>query len=181
MCVYFCHLKMSRNKILVLACKVGFRSTVNERNIESFNNDYFELTDNGVNISNIDWFDEENFQNEIDNLIAFSREIKNKIKGVILVYVKGPNDNVETGKYHVSSKEWSYSPCEINISIKQKDKEKPKPLTENEKIALFREYWDAKHAAPKKNEIYKGFRIGSFYTAAMKNEDLITALRDIMQ
>ena len=31
---------------------------------------------------------------EIENLIAFSREIKNKIKGVILVYVKSPNDDL---------------------------------------------------------------------------------------
>ena len=168
-------------KILVLACKLQFRSTINETSIESFNNDFFELTDNGVSVNGIDWFEQDHFQEEIENLIAFSREIKNKIKGVVLVYVRSPNDNIETGKYHITSKEWSYSPCEINISVKAKEKEKPKVLTESEKLALFKEYWDTKKTAPKKNEIYKGFRIGTFYTSAMKNEDLIAALKDIMQ
>ena len=45
---------------------------------------------------------------------------------------------------------------------------------------MFREYWEAKHTAPAKNEIYKGFKVGLFYTSAMKNQDLIAALRDIM-
>lgn len=169
------------SKVLVLACKVSFRSTINEESISSFTNDYFELNDNMVNISMIDWFDQGNFEEQIDNLITFSREIKNKIKGDVLVYVKGSDDSVMSGKYHITSKEWGFIRCDINISVRQDKKEKPKQLTEEEKVALFREYWDVKHTAPAKNEIYKGFRIGAFYTSAMKNEDLIAALRDIMQ
>ena len=168
-------------RILVLSCKVSFRSTINEESISSFANDYFELDDNTVNISSVDWFDQGNFEEQIDNLITFAREIKNKIKGDVLVYVKGADDSVTTGKYHITSKEWGFSRCDINITVRQGKKEKPKQLTEEEKVALFREYWEAKHTAPAKNEIYKGFRIGSFYTSAMKNEDLIAALKDIMQ
>ena len=171
---------MTDSKILVLACKIAFKSTINEQSIEHFTNDYFEITDNGINVSVVDWFDKSNFEDEIDNLIAFSREIKNKIKGDVLVYIKSSDDSVNTGRYKITNKEWSYSNCDINISVRQKDKAKPKALTENEKLALFREYWEAKHAAPKKNEIYKGFHIGSFYTSAMKNEDLIATLKDIM-
>ena len=172
---------MTDSKVLVLACKILFKSTVNESNISSFVNDYFELNENGVSVNSVDWFDRENFENEIDNLIAFSKEIKNKIKGDVLVYVKNEDDSVVTGRYKISTKEWKYSNCDVNITVKQKQKEKPKILTENEKIALFKEYWDNKHAAPKKSEIYKGFHIGQFYTSAMKNEDLIAALKDIMQ
>ena len=168
-------------KVLVLACKVAFRSTINEESISSFTNDYFELEDNQVNVSMVDWFDQGNFEEQIDNLITFAREIKNKIKGDVLVYVKGADDSVTTGKYHITTKEWGFSRCDINITVRQDKKEKPKQLTEEEKVALFREYWDSKHTAPAKNEIYKGFRIGAFYTTAMKNEDLIAALKDIMQ
>lgn len=172
---------MTETKVLVLACKIAFKSTINESNIESFANDYFEITDNGVNVSGIDWYDKDNFEEELENLITFSREIKNKIKGDVLVYVKSGDDSVQTGRYKLTSKEWSYSTCDINISVRQKDKAKPKALSETEKIQLFREYWENKHTAPKKNEIYKGFHIGQFYTTAMKNQDLIAALRDIMQ
>lgn len=174
-------MSVKSTQVLVLACKLQFKSSIDDVNIESFNNDFFELTDNGVSVNGIDWFDRDHFQEEIENLITFSREIRNKIKGVILVYIKSPNDSVETGKYHITTKEWSYSPCEINISVRSKEKERPKTLTESEKLALFKEYWDTKKTAPRKNEIYKNFRIGAFYTAAMKNEDLITALKDIMQ
>ena len=172
---------MTDSKVLVLACKIMFKSTINESSIGSFANDYFELSDNGVSVNGIDWFDKENFEAEMYNLIAFSKEIKNKLKGDILVYVKNSDDSVQTGRYKINSKEWSYSTCDINISVKQKDKAKPKVLSEAEKIALFKEYWDTKHSAPKKSEIYKGFHIGQFYTSAMKNEDLIAALKDIMQ
>ena len=172
---------MTDTKVLVLACKIGFKSTINESSITSFVNDYFELSDNGVNINSVDWFDKDNFEAELDSLITFSKEIKNKIKGDVLVYVKHSDDSVQTGRYKLSSKEWTYSNCDISISVKQKDKQKPKVLSENEKIALFKEYWDNRHSAPKKSEIYKGFHIGQFYTSAMKNEDLIAALKDIMQ
>ena len=167
-------------KVLVLACKIRFRNTINEEAISSFANDYFELNENEVSISTIDWFDRDNFEEQVDNLITFSREIKNKIKGDVLVYVKSADDSVMTGKYHITAKEWSFSKCDLNISVRSERKEKPKQLTEEEKIALFREYWENKHEAPTKNEIYKGFRIGAFYTAAMKNEELISSLKDIM-
>lgn len=167
-------------KILVLACKIKFRNTVNEQNISAFNNDYFELGENDVNVSIVDWIDQHDFEEQVDNLIAFSREIRNKIKGDVLVYIRGSDDSVATGKYHVGSKEWGFTRCDINISVKQPSKDKPKQLTEEEKIALFREYWQAKHTVPGKNEIYKGFKIGGFYSTAMKNEDLIAALKDIM-
>lgn len=168
------------SKVLVLACKIKFKSTINEQSITSFTNDYFELSDNDVSVNGIDWFDKDNFEENLENLISFAHDIKNKLKGDVLVYVKTSDDAVNTGKYHITSKGWKYSTCEINISVKAAAKDKPKALTEEEKIALFREYWENKHSAPAKNEIYKGFRIGAFYTTAMKNEDLITLLKDIM-
>ena len=168
------------SRVLILACKLKFKSSIDESRIESFNNDYFELNDNEVNVSVVDWIEQENLEEQIDNLISFSREIKNKISGDVLVYVRTPNESINTGKYHVNSKEWGFTKCEINISVRKPSKDKAKQLTENEKIALFREYWNTKHTAPSKNEIYKGFKVGSFYNTAMKNEELIAALRDIM-
>ena len=171
---------MNSEKVLVLSCKVNFNSTVNEQALSNYNNNYFEVLENEVNIANIDWFDKGSFEEEIGSLIAFSGEIKNKIKGDVLVYTKYSDDRVETGKYHITTKGLKYSPCDVSISVRKEKKEKPKQLTEEEKIALFREYWEKKHSAPGKSEIYKGFRIGSFYATAMKNEDLIAALKGIM-
>jgi len=168
------------NKVLILACHIKFRSTVDESKISNFSNDYFELSENEINASVVDWVEQERFEEQIDNLIAFSREIRNKITGDVLVYVRSSTDAINTGKYHITSKEWGYTKCDINISVKKPASDKPKQLTEAEKIAKFREYWEAKHEAPAKNEIYKGFKVGQFYTTAMKNQDLITALRDIM-
>ena len=167
-------------KILVLACRIKFKNTVDETKIGSFSNDYFEISENEINASIIDWVEQGRFEEQVENLIAFSREIKNKISGDVLVYVRSPNDAINTGKYHITTKEWGFTKCDINISVRKPAKDKPKQLTDPEKLALFREYWQAKHSAPAKNEIYKGFKVGLFYTSAMKNEDLITALKDIM-
>ena len=83
-------------RVLVLACKIKFRNTINEEAISSFSNDYFELNENEVSVSIVDWFDRDNFEEQVDNLITFSREIKNKIKGDVLVYVKSADESVMT-------------------------------------------------------------------------------------
>lgn len=172
---------MSDNdKVLVLSTKLAFKNSVPDTLLSEWSSDYFEITEADVQVTSVDWFDKDDFEDAINKLQAFGKRIKNKVKGDILVFVKSEDESVRTGKYKLSTSKNSFEECDLAISVKREVKAKPKQLTENEKIDLFRDYWNEKNKEPSKGEVYKGFRIGTFYASAMKNENVIELLRQIM-
>lgn len=167
------------SKVLVLKSKITLASSLSQQILSEFNNDYFAIEENNVFVPEIDWFSKESFEEELDNLRVFAKRLKNKIKGDVLVYVK-EQDNIYQGRYKVSQTKIDFEQCELNVNVKKEKAEKTKPLTESEKLDLFREYWDKKQEAPGKSEVYKGFRIGAFYTTMMKNQNTIEVMNQIM-
>ena len=168
------------SKVLVLSSKLTLDSSITQQHLSEFSNMYFDIVENEVVVPNIDWFDRATFEDELDELRVFIKQVKNKIKGEILVYVKEGEDNTYQGRYKVSPKEIEFEQCELNIAVKKQKPEKQKMLTEAEKIDLFREFWDEKQTVPGKNEVYKGFRIGTFFNSMMKNQNTIEILNQIM-
>lgn len=168
------------SKVFVLTTKLTLDSTISQQHLSEFNNMYFAIDENSISVSNVDWFNKDSFEEELDNLITFIKQIKNKIKGEILVYVKDGDDVFYQGRYKVSTKAIDFEQCELNINVKKAKGEKPKTLTEAEKLDLFREYWEEKQKVPGKSEVYKGFRLGTFFVNMMRNQNTIEVLNQIM-
>ena len=167
------------SKVLVLSSKLSLNSSLAQQNISEFNSMYFDIDDDKITVPNIDWFDKNSFEEELDNLRVFIRQIKNKIKGELLVYVKD-GDNTYQGRYKLMTNQVIFEQCELNVLVKKQKSEKAKALTESEKLELFREYWEKKQTVPGKSEVYNGFRIGAFFNTMMKNQNTIELINQIM-
>ena len=168
------------SKVLVLSSKLSLNSSLAQQNISEFNSMYFDIDDDKITVPNIDWFDKNSFEEELDNLRVFIRQIKNKIKGELLVYVKD-GDNTYQGRYKLMTNQVVFEQCELNVLVKKQKSEKAKTLTESEKLELFREYWEKKQTVPGKSEVYNGFRIGAFFNTMMKNQNTIELINQIME
>lgn len=168
------------SKVLVLSTKLTLESSVPQQYLSEFSSMYFDITENEVVVPSIDWFGKDSFEEELDNVKAFAKQVKNKLKGEVLVYVKEGEDTLYQGRYKVSPKEIEFEQCELNVSVKKQKAEKAKTLTDSEKLDLFREYWEEKQKVPGKSEVYKGFRIGTFFNSMMKNQNTIEVLNQIM-
>ena len=166
-------------RVLILSTKLNFKSDVPEALLNEWTNDFFNIDGHEAIINNVDWFDKTRFEASVAALQTFGKRIKNKVKGDVLVFVKGDDDSVRTGKYKLTTSKITFEECELNISIRRELKQKPKSLSEEEKIELFRTYWNEKHKEPTKNEVYRNFRIGAFYANAMKNKDIAEMLHQI--
>ncbi len=167
------------DRILILSSKVNFKSDVPAQLLTDWNNDYFAITGNEAEVSTVDWIEKTHFEESMSAVRTFGKRIKNRVKGEILVFLRSETEEVRTGKYKISSSKITFEECDLNISVRKSNKEKGKSLTEEEKIELFREYWNEKHKEPAKNEVFKNFRIGTFYATAMKNNAIAETLRQI--
>lgn len=171
---------MSRD-VMVLKANLSFTSSIPQQYVEEFSNCYFGICDDGnVTVPLMSWFERRGFEEELDELLHFAKQIKNKVKGEIIVCSR-EGDNMQEGRYKITRGQHEYEPCEININVRKAKVMTSKPLTEEEKLNLFREFWKLKHAVPKSSEVYKGFRIGSFFTSMMKNQNAISIMNDIMK
>lgn len=167
------------DSIMVMSSKLTFNNSLTSEQISKFSNLYFNIGVNDAEAPLFEWLDEARFMEELDHLKFYIKNIKNKIKGEMYVTKKDKDCNLTQGKIKISSS-ILYEPCELCIMPKRNKDEKAKPLTEDEKIELFREYWNLKGTLPAKSEIYKGFRIGQFYATLVKNGTTLGMLSDIL-
>ena len=163
---------------MVLQAKLPLKSTVDPDSLSQFSNTFFELTDNQALVPCFEWLDKNAFESELDSMMKWLKKRKNKITGELLVATK-EDDNIMQGRYNVRSK-LSFENCEIAMTIK-KSRPQTKALTDSEKLSLFKEYWEQKKEIPKPSEVFKGFRIGSFYATLIKNESWMEQLQSIMK
>lgn len=167
------------SKVLVLSSKLSLNSSLPQQIMSEFSSMYFDINEDKITIPNIDWFDKNSFEEDLDNLRVFARQIKNKVKGELLVYVK-EGDNVYQGRYKLMTNQTLFEQCELNVLVKKQKGEKKETLTESQKLELFKEYWEKKQTVPGKNEVYNGFRVGSFFHTMMKNQNTIELINQIM-
>ena len=165
---------------MIMSSKLELNNSMTSDQIKGFSNLYFNITANNVEAPLFEWIDDDRFMNELDRLKIYAKNLKNKVKGEIYVTKKDKDGNLSQGKIKVASAV-SYEPCELAIMPKKNKDEKSKPLTEEEKIQLFREFWETKGVLPAKTEVYKGFRIGQFYSTLIKNGATLDMLSDILE
>ena len=165
-------------QVMPISIKLTLKNSFTPEQLQTFSNLYFDSTDNNIVISLFEWYDKDTFERELTNLLSYVKTNKNKCSGEILVNIR-ENETITQGQYKVRSK-FEFSPCDLVISLR-KPKQQTKGLSEEEKIKIFKKYWDAKHSVPAKNEVYEGFRIGQFYSSLLKNDAAFKVLNEIMQ
>ncbi len=163
---------------MILQLKLPLKNTLDSDSLSQFSNTFFELTENQAITPMFEWYDRSVFDRELEAMMQWLKKRKNKITGEMLVALK-QDGVVSEGRYIVRSK-LSFENCDITMNVKR-SKPATKPLTDTEKLALFKEYWEQKHEIPKQSEVFKGFRIGSFYATLIKSESWMSQLQTIMQ
>lgn len=167
--------------VMVIGYDVKFKDSISPELVDIYVDDSaFKVTTDEVIIPKYVWFNQEFFDADLDELYAFCRDENVKVKGDIYV-VRRESETSDPMQQHIKLKSTSYdiNECTFNITVKSANKTKRKPLTEEEKIALYKEYWDAKRKPPPPKEVYKEFRIGTFYASCKKNGDLLQIIEDI--
>ena len=168
------------NKIMIVSAKLTLNNSLTPDQISKFSNLYWSVSSESVEIPMFEWLDEGRFMSETDGMRNYIKNLKNKVKGELFVTRKDKDDNIGQGKIKIGSGV-TFEPCEFTIMLKKNKDDKPKPLTEEEKILLFREYWETKGVLPAKTEVYKGFKIGQFYAMLVKNGTTLDMLSDILE
>lgn len=169
--------------VMIIASDIKFKNSLSDEEIESYSGSIFTVTEDGVDASLYTWVKEEFFDGELDELYQFAKENSNKLKGHVFIVRKAEDrEDCETIQYDIKlgAKDYESDECKFNITVR-KQREKKKVLTQDEKLALFKEYWELKRKEPPAKEVYKDFRIGAFYNTCKKNADLLAVLTDIQK
>lgn len=164
---------------MVMAAKLTLNNTLSSDQVGRFSNLYYGVSTESVDVPMFEWLDDSRFMDETDRLRSYVKGLKNKVKGELYVTKKDKDGNVTQGKIKIGANV-TFEPCELCVMPKKEKGDKPKPLTEEEKVLLFREYWESKGVLPAKSEVYKGFRIGQFYAMLLKNGTTLDMLSDII-
>ena len=163
---------------MIISSNVQFKDSIPLDVAETYAESSFTVTENDVTIPLYEWYKEDTFNAELDELYAFCRDTKSKVKGNIFL-VRKANDDVGTDLVQhcikLGTKSYKMDECSFIISVRS-NKPKKKSLTEDEKVALFKEYWESKHQVPPPKEVYKDFRIGAFYESCKRNGDMLHVL-----
>lgn len=178
--IRFIDLEMARVDIFVVSTKLNLNTSPTEDQLRTFNSDYCVIEDNGtVSIPGYVWINRNSFEDDLDHLLESIRRFKLHIRGEILVYVR-EDGNVTTGRYKVTNRHHPFESVALNISVRKAMGEKAKTLSEQEKLELFRSYWNEKSQPPGRNEVYKGFQIGRYYATMIRNGESFRLIEEIM-
>lgn len=170
--------------VMVISADVKFRDTLDESQVEAFSETSFTITEDEVLIPMYEWFKEEFFESDLDSVYADCKSMKAKLKGnIFLVRKENEDEGTEVTQHHIKLgvKEYNEDECTFRVSATKSDGKKRKTFTEEEKVGLFKEYWESKKKLPPPKEVYKEFRIGTFYATCKKNEQLMKALNEIQK
>lgn len=167
--------------LLVVAYDVTFGSTLTADQIDSFGDQSFSLTDSGLCIPCYVWFQHQFFEQDLDELYHLCHEDHIKVKGNIFVAHREHDEDEPTQMcIRLDNKGYELIPCTFMITMKKSGGSKKKALTTEEKVGLFKEYWEIKRQPPTPTEVYKEFRIGSFYSTCLKNSEMMQTLNSII-
>lgn len=169
--------------VMVIHHDIKFKDTLTTEQVEIYAESSFTITEDRVIIPQYVWFKEEFFTADLDELYAFCTDEKVKVKGnIFIVRKQSDDDEFEPTQQHIKIgvKGYEIEDCSFNVTLRHSNNgEKKKALTEEEKIALFKEYWEKKRKIPPPKEVYKDFRIGTFYNTCKKNGDLLNVMNTI--
>lgn len=167
--------------LLVIDYDVKFGSTITGDQIDSFGEQSFSLTESGLYIQRYVWFQQQFFEQDLNELYQLCKEDKIKVKGNIFVAHREHDDDEPTQMcIKLDNKGYEMISCTFLITMRKGNGSKKKPFTTDEKLSLFKEYWEVKHEPPAPTEVYKEFKIGTFYNNCLKHSELMQALNNII-
>ena len=144
-----------------------------------------EFTDDGASvvIQNGDWTSIHNVLFSVESIRSVCRKNKVQLKGNVYMIVRYPKDPVlKNAVIKVNSRYPVFSECKIKVTaVAEKKQDSAKKLTDEEKMELFREFYEEHQKIPEKNEVYKDFKVGQFYNVAMKNKELVDQIKEITE
>ena len=171
---------------LIIQCNILFGTTLSENISNSVlsSNSNIELIKDGsaARLCFFDWVRVSEILAAVEAIRSVCKREKVKIKGCIyLMYRESPNTELTSGCIKVNSRHPVFTNSDIKItSVAEKKEDQPKKFTEEEKMQLFKEYYENNHKLPDKKEVYKEFKIGQFYESAMKNKNMVSQIDEII-
>ena len=130
-----------------------------------------------------DWTVMSTILRAVESIRTICKRDKITIKGNVFCLVReSPNAQIRSGVIKINTRHPVFTECQYKVTVLAEKKENDgKKLTNDEKMQLFREYYEEHHKIPEKKEMYKDFKVGQFYEAAMKNKDMVTQIDEIME
>lgn len=170
-------------EVFIISCKLKITKLADCSVVDNWNSNIFTMSTTDIMSIPGVYIDHDMFDNELHNLFEFAQSNGIKMSGQIIVFQRNKGDNNiagrVAGKYDISNKEISYEMCDINVSVKS-NKQASHKLTEEEKQALFTEFWTQTQRIPRPTEKYKEFNIGGYFHGARKNKELFDRLNSLM-
>lgn len=166
-------------QIMVIAGSITFAETLASDQVEGFPNIGFTCDDNGVYPVMYEWYQREGFDRDLDEMYEYVRDEKLKPKGTIFaVKRESEDDDPQQICIKLDRKGYEYIDCNFNVSMRS-DKPKKKALKLEDKLKLFKEYWQKHHKVPNPGEVYKDFKVGAFYKTCLKNSEVMEQVNEI--
>lgn len=168
-----------QTQVFPLAVTIEFKSSISDDVLNELSMiRYFGIAPERISLFVQEWIDKTMFEEELETILNITKKHKFKAHGQVMCRIR-EGDLYSDIVYKVGSK-IKIKRCELAVCIKREKTDPPKMLTDEEKLAVFREYWQKKHAIPQKSEVYKDFKIGMYYTTADKSSLTMEAIRSIM-
>lgn len=174
----------SKHSVMILQYKSEIFTTLTESQVLKYNGLYSKAKTDGIEFPVYEWMDCVRFERELENIVSYLKGIKNKIKCDIIAVTKdevGDSNVFEYGNRHYKvAGKISKEECKIDVKVSKQKGEHHATLTLDDKIRLFREYWEEKHKLPEIKDVYKEFKIGLFYATCIKNKSANDLIEEII-
>lgn len=166
-------------QIMVIASNIRFSDTLTSEQVDNFPNISFGVEEDGLYPLMYEWYRRNQFDVDLDEMYEYCKRDKIKPKGSLFAVIRESEDNdVQQVCVKLDAKGYEYIEGTFCITMK-KEGTKKKTLKLEEKLELFREFWNRNRRIPNPSEIYKDFKIGSFYKTCIKNAEAMESLNEI--
>lgn len=165
---------------MVIAATIKFGDTITSDQIANFPNVSFEVGEDGIYPIMYEWYQRSGFDTDLDEMYEYCKSEKIKPRGAIYaVKREGEEGDPQQLCIKLDAKGYEYIEGSFTITMK-KDGPKKKALKLEDKIALFREYWNRNHRVPNPSEVFKDFKVGAFYKTCLKNSETMEMVNEIV-
>lgn len=165
---------------MILQSKVMPTTTFAPDIIGGFSSPLLKLDEAVINIPHFEWLSYSVVDGSFTELYHYLKPSKIRIKGDLIVACKNGSGDLITGRIKIGKTNvFEESPINMSLRKAKNDTGEKKTYTDDEKLQLFREYWDEKHDVPPASEVYKEFAIGRFYATIQKSTHLQEAVISI--
>lgn len=180
------HCEAPPGTALIIQQQIQFGTSLTEQQIEQIgqftDRIVFENDNSSARILFNDWEPCSRIIDAVEAIRSICKRDKVAIKGNVYMIQRDSNvAEITTGVIKINSRHPVFTECQYKITVLAEKKEADaKKLTNDEKMELFRQYYEEHRKLPEKKEVYKEFKVGQFYDAAMKNKNMVSQIDEIV-